>query len=140
MGTIKIERLFDAPVEYVWKALTEYELMKQWYFDLPDFKAVKGHEFRFYGGPSPERQYLHVCTVLDVIENKKLSYSWRYEGYAGNSVVTFELEAKGENTLLRFSHSGLESFPADNADLASSNFEIGWNHIINTALLNFINK
>lgn len=33
-----IERTFNAPVADVWKALTQKELMKEWYFDLSAFK------------------------------------------------------------------------------------------------------
>ena len=54
-----VERVFNAPIEKVWKAITKKEEMKQWYFDLAEFKAEVGFEFRFYGGP-PEKQYLHL--------------------------------------------------------------------------------
>lgn len=74
-----IERVFDAPVENVWQAITENELMKQWYFDLAEFKAEKGFKFEFTGGPSPDRQYLHLCEITEVIPKKKLTYSWRYD-------------------------------------------------------------
>ncbi len=83
------ERLFDAPASKVWKAITDKEEMKKWYFDLPAFKAEVGCNFQFSGGPSPEKQYLHLCEVTEVIPEKKLTYSWRYDGYAGNSFVTF---------------------------------------------------
>ena len=42
-----IERTCNAPVEKVWKALTDKDQMKKWYFDLPAFKAEKGFEFEF---------------------------------------------------------------------------------------------
>ena len=33
-----IERSFNAPVEKIWKAITDKQQMKQWYFDVPEFK------------------------------------------------------------------------------------------------------
>ncbi|MCL4540124.1 MAG: hypothetical protein M1378_11115 [Bacteroidetes bacterium] len=32
-----------------------------------------------------------------MVPQKKLAYSWRYEGHEGNSRVTFELFPKGNN-------------------------------------------
>ncbi len=68
-----IEKTFNAPVEMVWKAISDKDEMKKWYFDLAEFKPEVGFEFRFSGGPSPEKMYLHLCKVTEVIENKKLS-------------------------------------------------------------------
>ena len=51
----KIERVFNASVAEVWKTLTQKELMKEWYFDLPEFKPAVGFSFEFTGGPTPER-------------------------------------------------------------------------------------
>lgn len=135
-----IERMYDAPVDRVWKAITDVNDMKQWYFDLPAFKAVVGTEFTFGGGP-PEKSYKHVCKVKEVIPNKKLSYSWRYEGYPGDSLVTFELFAEGNKTKVKLTHSGLETFAAsNNPDLDKKNFEAGWNDIIGNLLKEFVEK
>ena len=50
MKPIVIERTFNAAVSVVWNAITDKDQMKQWYFDLPDFKPVMGLEFQFWGG------------------------------------------------------------------------------------------
>jgi uncharacterized protein YndB with AHSA1/START domain len=34
----------------VWLALTEKDLIKQWYFDLPEFRPEVGFIFEFTGG------------------------------------------------------------------------------------------
>lgn len=133
-----IEKIFDAPVSMVWKAITEKELMKQWYFDLKEFKAEVGFKFQFLGGPSPEKQYLHLCKITEVEVEKKLTYCWRYEGYKGCSYVTFELFPEKTKTKLKLTHSGLETFPANNPDFAKENFAAGWTAIIGTSLKDFI--
>jgi uncharacterized protein YndB with AHSA1/START domain len=133
-----IERVINAPVNKVWQAITDKDQMKHWYFDLPDFEPVVGTEFRFYGGPE-DRQYLHVCVVTEVIENKKIAYTWRYDGYEGNSEVAFELSPEGEKTKVKLTHSGLETFP-EIPDLARKNFEGGWTELIGNLLPGFVEK
>jgi uncharacterized protein YndB with AHSA1/START domain len=137
---IKIERIFDAPIAKVWNALTISTEMKNWYFDIPEFKPEVGCNFQFGGGPSEDNQYLHLCEVAEVIPNQRLTHSWRYDGYTGNSFVTFDLSDQNGKTLLKFSHSGIETFPDDNPDLAKANFVTGWDHIINISLKNYLEK
>ena len=135
-----IERTFVASPEKIWKALTEKNQMKKWYFDLTEFKPEKGFEFRFEGGPSEDNQYLHICKITEVEEGRKISYSWRYEGYEGISYVTFELFPEGEKTRLKLTHDGLETFPKSNPDLAKENFVAGWTAIIGTSLREYLEK
>lgn len=135
-----IERVFDADSKSLWKALTEKELMKLWYFDLAGFKAEVGFEFQFTGCTQDNTEYIHLCEVTEVIPEKKLTHSWRYKGYDGNSFVTFELEAMGEKTKLKLTHAGLETFPISNPDFAPHNFESGWKQIINDSLQKYIEK
>lgn len=135
---VTVERSFEAPAALVWKALTEKELMKLWYFDLAEFKAIVGFRFEFMGGPADGVQYKHVCEVTEAIPDKKLTYSWRYEDYEGISHVTFELFAEHNTTRLRLTHTGIGTFPANIPDFAIHNFEEGWNHIINSSLADFL--
>lgn len=134
------EQVYNAPVALVWKALTEKDQMKEWYFDLPAFNAIPGFEFRFTGGPPDGIHYLHICVVIEVAEQKKLSYTWRYDGYEGDSLVTFELFDENGKTRLRLTHEGLETFPSGNPDFAKHNFEQGWSEILGTSLKNYTEK
>jgi uncharacterized protein YndB with AHSA1/START domain len=135
---IIVERKYNAPISKVWKAITDKEEMKQWYFDLAEFQPELGFKFQFIGG-TEDNQYLHLCEVTEVIPEKKLTYSWRYDGYEGNSFVSFELFEKGDETRLKLTHRGLESFP-NNPDFAKTNFEMGWDQIINTSLKEYLSK
>src|SRR5213593_1963359 len=109
---IIIERIYDAPVEKVWKAITDRDEMKKWYFDIKAFEPKPGFEFEFTGGDKEGTQYLHLCKVVEAVPNKKLSYTWRYKGYEGESKVTFDLVAEGNKTKVKLTHEGLETFPA----------------------------
>jgi uncharacterized protein YndB with AHSA1/START domain len=131
-----VEKILNAPVSRVWKALTDVEVMKKWYFSLSDFKAEPGFEFSFTG-ENNDIKFVHLCKVTEVIVERKLSYSWTYEGYPGYSEVTFELFPQGETTRLKLTHAGLETFPQD-SNFARENFVGGWNYIIDTSLKNYL--
>ena len=135
---IVIEQLFNAPPATVWKAITDKSEMKKWYFDLAEFKAEVGFKFQFPGGPENGKQYLHLCEITDVIPEKKLTYSWRYDGYAGISFVTFDLSALGSKTLLTLTHKGIGTFPENNPDFAIGNFTAGWDAIIHISLKKYL--
>src|SRR6266581_1502955 len=105
-----VERTFNAPVARVWKALTDVEEMRRWYFDLKEFKLEVGFEFEFtveHEGTN----YHHLCKITEVLPQKKLAYTWRYAGQEGDSLVTFELFADGDKTRVKLTHKGLETFP-----------------------------
>ena len=114
--------------------------MKEWYFDLSDFKLEIGFEFEFMGGPDDEIQYLHKCKIIEIEENKKLKYSWWYDGYKGISFVTFELNEIENGTKLTLTHDGLESFPLENPDFAKENFNEGWTYLTEVSLTNYLEK
>lgn len=138
--SVIVERVFDADISLVWRAITEREIMKQWYFDLKEFKTVVGFQFEFWGGEEGGKQWKHLCEIREVVPERKLTYSWKYEGYSGMSYVTFELFEEKNGTKLKLTHSGIDTFPADIPELAIHNFENGWNHIINVALKEFFKK
>jgi uncharacterized protein YndB with AHSA1/START domain len=133
-----IERLFDAPIANLWDALTKNEQMRKWYFQLAEFKPVVGFEFQFTGKTKENVEYLHLCRVTEVIPGKKLAYSWRYDGYPGNSIVTFELTGEGKKTKLKLTHAGLETFAQSGPDFAKDNFAGGWTSILNDSLKEFV--
>jgi uncharacterized protein YndB with AHSA1/START domain len=135
---IIVERILNAPVARVWEALTDVDQMRVWYFDLKEFKPQVGFEFEFvveHEGNS----YHHLCRVTEVIPEKKIAYTWRYKGEPGNSLVSIELSPEGEETRLKLTHSGIETFPKTPA-YARKNFEQGWTTIIGTELKQFVEK
>jgi uncharacterized protein YndB with AHSA1/START domain len=136
---VVVEHTYKAAPAEIWKALTDKNEMKLWYFDLAEFKAEPGFEFEFTAGDD-KKQFLHHCRVTAVIPNKKLQYTWNYPGHPGDSLVTFELfeEAPGK-TRLRVTHEGLETFPPVE-DFAKNNFISGWTHILSISLQNYLHK
>ena len=133
-----VERTLNAPVARVWKALTDADQMREWYFDLKEFKAEVGFEFEFVVEHEGNR-YHHLCRITEVLPEKKIAYTWRYKGEPGNSLVTFELFPEGNKTRLKLTHTGIETFPETPA-YARKNFEAGWTAIIGLELKQFVEK
>ena len=128
-----------APAPVVWEAITNKEQMKEWYFDIADFKPEVGNEFTFIG-KNEDKSYLHLCKVTEVVAHKKIAYTWRYEDAPGNSLVTFELfEEEDGKTRVKLTHSGIETF-GDNPAYAKENFVAGWTHIIGKSLPAYVEK
>ena len=134
--TVVAERTFSASVGRVWKALTDVEEMRRWYFDLKEFKPEVGFEFEFTV-EHEGMKYHHLCKVTKVIPQKMLAYTWRYQGHEGDSLVTVELFADGNKTRLKLTHEGLETFPKLPA-FARKNFIEGWTQIIGSSLKEFV--
>jgi uncharacterized protein YndB with AHSA1/START domain len=135
-----IERLLNAPASKVWAALTDNDKMKQWYFKLESFEPRVGFEFSFAGQGQKGEKYIHNCRITTVEHEKKLSYTWAYADYPGESEVNFELFAEGDKTLVRITHTGLETFPQDSPDFGIASFSKGWNYILGESLKKFVEE
>ena len=137
---IVVERLLDAPIERVWSAISSKEEMDKWYFMTSSFEPRPGHQFKFSGQGRKGEEYIHLCEVKEAVPMKKLSYSWRYEGMPGDSLVTFELFPEGDKTKIKLTHTSIESFATDSPDFAPSSFNEGWNAILGQMLPDYLVK
>ncbi|HEY0091805.1 MAG TPA: SRPBCC domain-containing protein, partial [Flavobacterium sp.] len=133
--TIEMERLFQASTEKVWLALTDESQMAQWYFADTGFKPVVGHVSQF-NVHHEGTDFLHLWKVIKVTPMKKISYEWSYEGFPGNSIVTFILtEITSDKTNLLLKHEQLDTFlPLENPQLSAANFIDGWTNFLDHSL------
>jgi uncharacterized protein YndB with AHSA1/START domain len=122
-----IERSFNAPIEVVWRAITEPEQMKQWYFPaLQTFKPEVGFEVRVNTECDGKKKE-HLWKITKVVPGRKIAYSWNYTENRGHSAVSWELFDEGKSTRLRLVHTGLLSFqPEKNPNYGRGNFFGGW--------------
>lgn len=135
-----VERIYNAAPGKVWQAITDAGLMRQWYFpDIDDFRPEVGFRFSFSGN-SDCGEYIHDCVVTEVEPGSKITYSWSYRDYPGMSYVTWDLYPDDEGTLLVLTHKGLETFPQDLRDFTRESFTGGWDHFVNKALPEFLEK
>jgi uncharacterized protein YndB with AHSA1/START domain len=137
-NAVIVERSLNAPIARVWEALTDVDQMREWYFDLKEFKPQIGFEFEFvveHEGNS----YHHLCKITEVVPQKRIAYTWSYKGEPGDSLVTIELSPEGEKTRLKLTHTGIETFPKTPA-YDRKNFEAGWTEIIGSELKKFVER
>jgi uncharacterized protein YndB with AHSA1/START domain len=133
-----MERTYRAPIQKVWNALTDKEQLKQWYLEVSDFKPEPGFRFELYGQNNGIR-FVHRCMVTEASPVTRLSYTWSYADYEGQSLVTFELfEETAATTRLKLTHSGTDTFPLDHPDFKGADFVQGWNGLLGKNLLNFV--
>ena len=135
--TLVIEQTIEAPSDQVWMALTDIKALSKWAPFFSDFKPEVGFETRFKLGASEDRQYLHICKVTEVENGRKLTYGWRYDGYPGDSYVTFTLAPEQNHTNLTIKYKITEPFPADNPDFSLENFVQGFTYTV-SALKEFV--
>ncbi len=137
---VVIKQKVNAPVEKVWKALTDKTQMKEWYFDIPDFELGTHKEFNFFE-PGGEKRYHHRCEILELVPNVKFKHTWTYPEFSHDkTIVKWELEKDGEQTVIRITHKGLENFSHLGKDFQKESFENGWTEILGKSLKDFVEK
>jgi uncharacterized protein YndB with AHSA1/START domain len=129
--TIRLERTLDAPIDKVWRYLTEADLRRDWFMGGTD--ATAGGEFELLNDHD------------NLSDDKDVAYPESYAPYKGtvwsekvirfepprllettfqggkNGTVTYELSAQGDKTRLVLTHSGIVS------GSGAQDFGSGWN-------------
>ena len=115
---IRLERLLDAPVDTVWRYLTEAELRQQWFMGGTDarpdskFELLVDHDkLSTDKVPYPES---HECFKGAVWTEKVIRFepprvlATTFQG-GKNGIVTYELFPEGGKTRLVLTHSEIQS-------------------------------
>ena len=137
---IVVEQTYDASIAVVWKAITEKDQMRQWFFEtMTDFRPEVGFETQF-DVQCEGQNYPHHWKVTEVVPEKRISYAWRYGGYLGNSSVTWELSKTSDGTKLELTHRGHETFPRGNPIFSREMGEAGWGYFLHESLKAFLER
>ena len=137
---IIVEQTFPLSINTVWKAITEIDQMRQWYFEnIPSFEPDVGFETQF-NVRCEGRDFLHLWKVTEVVPKQKITYSWKYDSYPGDSFVTFELFEEDNLTTIRLTHQVQESFPEDIPEFAREGCVEGWTYFIRKSLKEYLEK
>ena len=137
---IVAEQTYNVPVNVVWRAITDPVEMRKWFFDsIIDFDAVPGFETQFDVDVEGV-VYPHIWKVTEVDPERSICYDWRYGGFAGESVVTWELSETPAGTHLKLSHLGGESFSQDIPLFSRESGQAGWNYFVQDSLKAFLEQ
>jgi uncharacterized protein YndB with AHSA1/START domain len=141
MTTVHIESevVIDAPVDIVWRTVTEPEQIRLWFADRVELDAKPGgHGTLIFDNQGDDTVHIAPLVVEAVEAPTRFAFRWNHSDgevpAAGNSVlVEFTLRAEGsERTRLRVIETGLDelSWPeADKATYAQEHIE-GWAHFL----------
>jgi uncharacterized protein YndB with AHSA1/START domain len=129
--TIRLERMLEAPVETVWRYLTEAELRREWFMGGTDatsdgeFDLLVDHDNlsteKCVDYPEGYAQFKGTTWTETVLrfEPPRLLETTFQSGKNGR--VTYQLEPVGDRTRLTLTHSGIVS------GVGAQDFGSGWN-------------
>ena len=133
-----VEQSFHVSVGQLWKAISELDLMKKWFFkNIESFSPEVGFETQFKV-QSGERDFMHLWKLTEVVPLEKMVYSWKYEGYEGASIVCFETFISEKGSCLRLTHTVTESLPQSIPEFTRESCLSGWEYFICDRLKSFL--
>ncbi|HVJ90045.1 MAG TPA: SRPBCC domain-containing protein [Labilithrix sp.] len=92
----------------VWRALTDPVLLTEWLLPVVGLKLEPGAQFTFKTQPYPGWDGTVNCRLLEIEEQKKLSYTWAVGNMELDTVVTFTLTPTESGTHLSLVQSGFK--------------------------------
>lgn len=135
---IVVEQYFDIDLESLWSIITQKEHMVKWFFDcIPAFEAKEGFQTKF-DIHTGERTFPHLWKVIKVERPDNIVYNWKYDGYAGDSNVHFELTDEGHCRILRVTAEVLEDFQEGIPEFNRESGVGGWNYFIKESLPRYV--
>ncbi len=106
---LEMKRVFNAPVDRLFRAWTEPEIMSKWYFPGPNMHAVCTVDLRVGGRYEVQMQpkegdpYIAIGVYKEIVPQEKLVFTWLWRGEDASmeSLVTllFKPLGKGETEL-----------------------------------------
>ncbi len=137
---IIVEEIYDTDIATVWGAITETEQMRKWFFEnIPVFKPVVGFTVEF-DVESGARTFPHQWKITKVVPGKLIEYNWKYGGYAGEAIVTFELQRVKDSTKLILTDIVTEGFQADVPEFERESCIGGWRYFIQQRLKEYLKQ
>ncbi|WP_052503479.1 SRPBCC domain-containing protein [Lacinutrix sp. Hel_I_90] len=98
--------------------------------NITEFKPKVGFETAFLVS-SEERDFTHLWKVTEVMPNKKIAYTWQYKEYSGKSISSFEISEDKNQSTLKITCTGLETFPDTIPEFSRESCEQGWSYFMN---------
>jgi uncharacterized protein YndB with AHSA1/START domain len=137
---VVVEQTFGVSKDQLWRAITELKQMRHWFFEnIETFEPVAGFETRFVV-VNESRVFPHHWKIVEAEPGKKITYNWKYEGYAGDSIVIFELSEHENGSRLILTHRVTESFPQNIPEFQRTSCLEGWNWFIKKRLTEYLKK
>ena len=132
--TIERDIEIEAPVDVVWRTITEPEQIRTWFSDAVELEARPGAVGRLTFRAATDDPHVVDITVVAADRPHRFSFRWCYptgdHATADNStLVTFTLTADGDGrTRLRVAETGLDQldWPDDDKQKFADDHRHGW--------------
>lgn len=127
MADVALDFQLSSPIDKVWKALTDADILAKWIWNN-DFEPVVGWKFQFRAEPNEWWDGIVDGEVLEVEEPYTLTYTWASQGET--TTITWTLkEGTDGTTHLHFEQTGFseetKSYPGALEGARSSWQEFG---------------
>jgi uncharacterized protein YndB with AHSA1/START domain len=139
--TLEHEVEVPHPVNQVWRALTEPELMGLWIMNFDqdpgemktDFRPLAGTAYRMDAKKGRGWRGYVVGKVLEVVPNQRLVYTWAHSPYqdANPARIEFTLAPTAKGTRVRMVQTG---FPGVKGWFVLKGAQMGWKRMLNSGL------
>lgn len=120
----------NAPVEKVWQAITDPEIIKQYFFGTNLETSWKPGEPIYFRGEWEGKSYEDKGTILQIEPQKRLQFNYwsNFSGLADTpenySTVTYELSDQGDKTVVLVKQDNIAS------DEAKNHSESNWQTVL----------
>jgi len=137
-GSIERELRIDATPEVVYEVISSPEHLREWWPDDAELDPVPGATGVItFGDPASPDAKVEAITVVEADPPHRFAFRWVYDDGASpapdNSLlVTFDLVAAGDGTLLRFKETGFRERGWEAAVLEEAYLDHarGWDHFL----------
>lgn len=131
---VEVECEYAASLDQVWKAITDPNLMQQWYFaEIEEFEPTPDFATQFTV-EADGRDFVHVWKVTEADPPNRIRYDWSYLGIQGASTICWQLAATDNGTSLKISHTAVEDFPDDDPLFSRESCQAGWEYFLHEQL------
>jgi uncharacterized protein YndB with AHSA1/START domain len=103
---IAMEELLPVPVERVWHALTDRQMLGRWLMRSDDFEARVGTRFTLREEPRADGCAQVECEVLELTPPKRMVWSWHGADDPATTRLVIELDSHESGTMLTLRHTG----------------------------------
>ena len=126
----------DAPPAKVWRHLTDGRLLSSWLMPTEHFEAKVGCSFLFRTVPVGDvggwDGIVH-CVVREVVDERRLAFSWTSSALGADTVVTITLDGLGGRTRVTLEHAGWDGLPPEKLWLVDEH-DRGWSQLLGPRL------
>jgi uncharacterized protein YndB with AHSA1/START domain len=133
-GALRIRRTFRAPVEAVFEAWTNEEVMRRWWQAERDWETAEAEVDLRVGGavrvvmrdPAKDVEYGGGGLYTEIDPPTRLAFTWLWDGDTRRTLIEIDFEEADGVTTVDFRHTGLWD------EEAVRSHERGWSNVLDS--------